>query len=130
MKMRYLNQLRYFFLTHIDLRNLSLDLFLALQSLSAARRLPSPNGHEILLSDLLRLSTLLISDDVAVKSVIPLHEKVIDRAADKDIWSAIASLVSLRTTPPTIFDKAALDTPLKSTSSSQPGSQQIHDEID
>jgi hypothetical protein len=38
--------------------------------------------------------------------------------------------VSLRTTPPTIFDKAALDTPLKSTSSSQQGSEQVHDEID
>ena len=130
MKVKGLILLRWVFLMHIDLRNVSLDLFLALQSLSAARRLPSPNGHENLLSDLLRFSSLLNSDDVAVKSVIPLHEKVIVHAADEDIWSAVTSLVSLRTTPPTIFNKATFDTPLKSTSSSHQGSEQTHDEID
>jgi hypothetical protein len=45
------------FLTRVDLKNLSLDLFLALQSLSAVRHLPSPNGREVLLSDLLRFSS-------------------------------------------------------------------------
>jgi hypothetical protein len=106
------------------------NLFLALQNLSAAQYLPSPNSREILLSDLLRFSTLFISDDINVNSAVPLLEQVIKRAADEDIWTAVISLVSLRATPPSISNKAALDTPLKSTSSSQQGSEQIHDEID
>jgi hypothetical protein len=103
-----------------------LNLFLALQNLSAAQYLSSPTSREILLSDLLRFNTLLISDDIDVNTVVPLLQQVIRCAADEDIWNTVISLVSLRTTPPTIFDKAALDTPLKSTSSQQ-GSEQIHD---
>lgn len=117
-------------LTCTGLKNLALDLFIALQNLSVARYLPSSSGRGILLGDLSKFVSLLSSDDVDVKSVIPLHEKVIVHAADEDIWSAVTSLVSLRTTPPTIFNKATFDTPLKSTSSSQQGSEQTHDEID
>ena len=51
-------------------------------------------------------------------------------AADEDIWTAVISLASLRATPPSISNKASLDTPLKSTSSSQQGNEQTHDEID
>jgi hypothetical protein len=61
---------------------------------------------------------------------VPLLEQVIKRAADKDIWTAVISLVSVRAIPPSISNKAALDTPLKSTSSSQQGNEQTHDEID
>jgi hypothetical protein len=107
-----------------------LNLFLALQNLSAAQYLPSPNSREILLSDLLRFSTLLISNDINVDSAVPLLEQVIKCAADEDIWTAVISLVSPRATPPTISTKAALDTPLRSTSSSQQGNEQTHDEID
>lgn len=106
-----------------------LILFLALQNLSAAQYLPSPNSREILLSDLLRFSTLLISDDININSAVPLLEQIIKCAADEDIWTTVISLVSLRATPPTIVNKAPLNTPLKSTSSSQQGSEQTHDEI-
>jgi hypothetical protein len=116
--------------TRIDLRNRVLNLFLALQNLSAAQYLPSPTSREILLCDLLRFSTLLISDDINVNTVVPLFQQVIRYAADEDIWNTFISLVSLRAAPPTIFNKASLDTALKSTSSSQQGSEQIHDEID
>jgi len=112
------------------LRNIALNLFLALQNLSAARYLPSSNRRGILRGDLLRFGSLAISDEFDVNSVIPLLEKIIKRATDDDIWSAVFTLVALRETPPTIFNKATLDTPLKSTSSSQQGSDQIHDEID
>jgi len=96
-----------------------LNLFLALQNLSAAQHLSSPNNREFLLSNLLRFNTLLISDDIDVNTVVPLLQQVIKRAPDKDIWKAVISLVSLQATPPRIFNKASLDTPLKSTSSSQ-----------
>jgi len=118
------------FLTYIGLKNLVLDLILALQTLPTARLLPSPNNRGTLFGDLSRFNAVVDSDDFDIKSVVPLLEQVIKRAPDKDIWSAVISLVSLRATPPSISNKAALDTPLKSTSSSQQGSEQIHDEID
>jgi hypothetical protein len=49
---------------------------------------------------------------------------------DEDIWNAVFSLISLRATTPTVVNKAILDTPFKSNSSSQQGSEQTHDEID
>jgi hypothetical protein len=118
------------FLTCTGLKNLALDLFFALQSLSAARYLPSSNDRGILRGDLLRFGSLAVSEDFDVNSVVPLLEQVIKRATDEDIWSAVFALVALRATPPTVINKAALDTPLKSTSSSQQGSEQTHDEID
>jgi hypothetical protein len=68
-------------------------------------------------------------------SVVPLLEKVIKREiegdiCDEDIWNAVFSLISLRATTPTVVNKAILDTPFKSNSSSQQGSEQTHDEID
>jgi hypothetical protein len=119
-----------FFLTYIGLKNLVLDLILALQTLPTARLLPSPNNRGTLVGDLSRFNAAVDSDDFDIKSVVPLLEQVIKRAPDKDIWSAVFTLVAPRATPPTISNKAALDTPLKSTSSSQQGNEQTHDEID
>ncbi|KAI9768697.1 MAG: hypothetical protein M1840_004692 [Geoglossum simile] len=53
-------------------------------------------------------------------------------AAGTEIWSAVYDLIteSKATTPPTIFNNAALDTPLRSTLSLQQGKEQIHDDID
>jgi hypothetical protein len=94
-----------------------------------ARYLPSPNSCEIILGDLSRFVSLAVSDDFDVKPVVPLLELVIKRAPDKDIWSAVFTLVAPGATPPIISNRAALDTPLKSTSSSQQGTEQTH-EID
>jgi hypothetical protein len=129
MKARCPNLLHNFVLTRIDLQSRVLNLFLALQNLSAAQYLPSPTNHKILLEDLLHFSTLLISGRIDVHSVLPLLEQVIRCAADEDIWQAVSTLVASQGTPPTILNKAIFDTPLKSTSSQQ-GSEQTHDEID
>ena len=118
------------FLTCTGLKNLALDLFIALQNLSVARYLPSSSGRGILLGDLSRFVSLLSSDDVDVYCVIPLIKRVIERASDEDVLNAASALITPRATPPTILNKAALDTPLKSTSSSQQGSEQTHEEID
>jgi Fungal protein kinase len=88
------------FLTYIGLKNLVLDLILALQNLPAARLLPSPNGRGILLSDLLRFASLVVSDDFDIKLVIPLLNKVVDEAPDADIWGAVYGLVTESTPPP------------------------------
>src|SRR5271163_1979313 len=53
-KVRYLMAMA-LFLTYIGLKNLVLDLILALQTLPTARLLPSPNNRGTLFGDLLRL---------------------------------------------------------------------------
>jgi hypothetical protein len=48
-----------------------------------------------------------------------------------DIWNAVFALVTKpRAMPPIVFNKASLNTPLKSTSGSQQDSEQFHDDID
>jgi hypothetical protein len=51
---------------------------------------------------------------------------------DVDVWLAVIELIS-RTTPvtlPTVFGKAVFDTPLRSSSASQKGVEQTHNEVD
>lgn len=62
-----------------------LDLILALQNLPAARLLPSPNGREILLSDLLRLVSLVVSAEFDITSVAHLLELVVRHASDEKL---------------------------------------------
>ncbi|KAI9777385.1 MAG: hypothetical protein M1839_008898 [Geoglossum umbratile] len=82
------------------LKNLVLDLIWALQSLSAARSLPSPNGRGTLRTDLLRFTPVVDSGDFDIGSVIPLLNKVIDKAPDADIWGAVYGLITDTTPPP------------------------------
>jgi hypothetical protein len=104
-------------LTEIGLKNLVLDLILALQTLPKARLLPSPNNRGTLFGDLFRFNSVVDSDDFDIKSVVPLLELAIKRAPDEEIWNTVFALVSPPATSPTIFNKAFLDTPLKSISS-------------
>ena len=88
-----------FFLTYIGLKNLVLDLVLELQNLPAARVLP-PNGRGILLGNLSRFISLVVSNDFDVKSVIPLLNKVVSKAPDADIWGAVYGLITESTPSP------------------------------
>jgi hypothetical protein len=120
-----------FELTRENAKSLILDLIFALQSLPAARILPSKNTSGILLDDIVRFAPNVISKDFDNKSVVPLLEQVIKHAPDWNIWNAVFALVTKpRATPPTVFNKSIPDTPLKSTSGSQQGSEQFHDDID
>ena len=51
-----------------------------------------------------------------------------------EIWRAVFDLIALTSpkqlTPPTAFEKAFFDTPLRSSSASQRGIEQTHDEVD
>ena len=109
-----------------------LDLLLALQNLPAARFLRSRNSHKSILRDLFDLGSQADSGDFDVKSVIPLLEQVIGSASDLEIWNTVFTLVTppKATTPPTVFNKVILDTPLKSTSGSRHGKEQIHKKLD
>jgi hypothetical protein len=74
-KVRYLMAMA-LFLTYIGLKNLVLDLILALQTLPTARLLPSPNNRGIFFGDLSRFYAVVDSDDFDIKSVVPLLEQV------------------------------------------------------
>jgi hypothetical protein len=60
------------FLTYIGLKNLVLDLMLALQTLLTACLLPSPNNRGTLFCDLSKFNSVVDSDDFDIKSVILL----------------------------------------------------------
>jgi hypothetical protein len=120
-------------LTYI--KDLVLDLIGALQTLPAARVLRSQNDSKTrLCADLFGLGSKAGSSNFDIKSTIPLVELVVNNAPDVEIWRAVFDLIALTTpkqfTPPTAFEKAVFDTPLRSSSASQKGIEQTHDEVD
>jgi hypothetical protein len=70
----------------------------------------------------------------SITSAIPLVEQVINQVPDVEIWNAVFDLVARTSlneiTPPTAFEKAVFDTPLRPSSASQRGVEQTHDEVD
>jgi hypothetical protein len=111
-----------------------LDLILALQNQPSVRTLPSQSGRANLLEDLFILGSSGYSNDFDIKSAIPLVEGVVNNAPGEGIYSAVSDLVSHASpkpiTPSTTFEKAVFDTPLRSSSASQRGLEQTHDEVD
>lgn len=101
-----------------------------LLSLPAARLLRSRHGNSTLSGDLAFFFSQLCSHAVDFQSTIPLLTQVIEPAPDSTIWNAVFVLVAKPTTTPINSFKLESDTPLKSTTSSQQGSEQTHAEID
>ena len=81
------------------------------------------------------------ANQLDIASAIPLVERIIRNEPDTrtwndvDIWQTVFELVT-RTIPPrlqlppTAFEKTVFDTPLRSSSASQKGIEQTHDEVD
>jgi hypothetical protein len=120
-------------LTYIE--DLVLDLIGALQTFPAARVLRSQIDRKTRLrADLFGLGSKVGSSDFDIKSTIPLVELVVNNAPDLEIWRAVFDLIALTSpkqlTLPTAFEKAIFDTPLRSSSASQRGIEQTHDEVD
>ncbi|TEY37182.1 hypothetical protein BOTCAL_0526g00030 [Botryotinia calthae] len=90
-------------------KNLVLDLILALQNEPAARILPSQNGHGTLLRDLSNDITLLDSNNFDITLAILCLDEVAPLAAS---------------------EKSTFDTPIRSSSASQIGFEQTHNEVD
>jgi hypothetical protein len=80
----------------------------------------------------LAIVTLVDSNNFDIKSAIPLVERAMNKAPDVEIWSAaFDACTSLKQATPLIaFEKALFDTPLRSSSASQRGIKQNHDEVD
>ena len=115
-----------------------LDLILALANEAAARILPSRIADRTLSRDLGILYSRVDANLVNIVSFIPLVELIVRNepgapaSNDADIWVAVFELVArtVSVTPPTAFEKAVFDTPLRSSSASQRGLEQTHDEVD
>jgi hypothetical protein len=125
-------------LTYIVVKNLVLDLIQALQIEPAARTLPSRIADRTVSGDLAILYGRVDSNQLDIASAIPLVEQIVRNEPDAltwndaDIWHAVFELVARTNpaTPPTAFEKAVFDTPLRSSSASQRGIEQTHDEVD
>jgi hypothetical protein len=118
-----------------DIEDLILDLIVALQTLPAARVLHSRIDSKALLrADLFSLGSKVGSNDFDDKDTIPLVELVVNNAPDIEIWDAVfEQLARIRlkvTTLPSAIENTAFDTPLRSSSASQSGTEQTHDEVD
>ena len=127
-----------FSLTHVGLQNLALDLISALQILPASRKLRSNTGNKNLFGDLSRLNSAVNSDDFDIERVIPLLKAVINNESDDIIWDKAYAAVTEFTpqahwsnaTSSIVNSSAAFDTPSRSSSASQRGIEQTHDEVD
>ena len=122
----------------VDIKNLLLDLILALQNQTAARILRSQIGDRTLAGDLGILYGRVDSNQLDLASAIPLVEQAVKNEPDAptsndvDIWQAVFELVARTNpaTPPTACEKILSDTPLRSSSASQRGIEQTHNEVD
>jgi hypothetical protein len=123
---------------YVVVKSLVLDLILALQNQSASRILRSRIGDRTLAGDLGILYGQVDSNQLDIASAIPLVDHTVRNEPDTptwndaDIWLAVFALVARTTpvTPPTALEKAVFDTPLRSSSASQRGIEQTHDEVD
>lgn len=86
-------------LTDIDLRNLALDLVLALQGLPTSRVLPSSTGRGHLFVDLSNLSVAIYADGFDFEQIAPLLNAVLNNETDEVIWNNVYAAVARPTTP-------------------------------
>ncbi|KAF1924748.1 uncharacterized protein M421DRAFT_424639 [Didymella exigua CBS 183.55] len=82
------------------LDELAVYLIRVLQSLPAARSLPSIAGRGTLRSDLLRLELSTESDDFDLTRIIPLLRAVLNDESDDIIWDKVYDAVTEPTPPP------------------------------
>jgi hypothetical protein len=88
-------------LIYTDARVIVIALLMALQGTAAALQLSSPNGHQSLFIDLASYATSMVtSNDLDVRVLIPLLTKTIDNVPDADIWEAVYDLVRSSNSPP------------------------------
>ncbi|PLB53266.1 hypothetical protein P170DRAFT_463021 [Aspergillus steynii IBT 23096] len=83
-----------------DLQNVCFDLVSALRSIPDLRTLPSPNRHKSFLSDILRLNTVISSDDFDIGILVPLLRAVLNTEPDNIIRDRIYSTVTASTPSP------------------------------
>ncbi|KKK19438.1 hypothetical protein AOCH_001322 [Aspergillus ochraceoroseus] len=87
-----------------ELRDLSLDLILALQALPASRALPPVNSRSRnLFGDLSRLSTNVNADEVDIEQLLPLLDAILKEESDEVVWNKVYGAVTESTPPPRLL---------------------------
>jgi hypothetical protein len=117
------------------IKNLVLDLILALLIEPAARLLSSRIGDRTPSSDLGILYSRVDSNQLDIALSIPLVKQIVNNAPDVVIWSAAFELVACTTspkaiTPPPALENTTSETPFRHSSASQSGTEQTHNEVD
>jgi len=89
-----------FFLTHVCLKSVVVDLIAAFQNLPAARKLPSSAGHGTLRSDLSRLELSADSHGFDIELLVPLLNSIVSKESDEVIWNRVFDAITESTPPP------------------------------
>ena len=89
-----------FYLTLIELKDILLDLILALQSLPTFYLLLSNSSNKILLSNLLRLNSVIISNNFNIKWFLPLLNMIFYIQPNEVIQEKVYTIVTKSTPPP------------------------------
>ncbi|KAE8151976.1 hypothetical protein BDV25DRAFT_80775 [Aspergillus avenaceus] len=83
-----------------DLLRLTLHLVPVLGTFPDLRTRPSVNSRENLLSDVLRFTSAIYSDDFDTEKLIPLLSAIVNKESDVIIWSKIQAVLIESTPPP------------------------------
>ncbi|KAK7420129.1 hypothetical protein QQZ08_010543 [Neonectria magnoliae] len=112
-----------------DLQNLVLFLLSTLQILPAARLLRSNSGGRNLLSDILKLTSALNSDDFDLDRIKPLLKSAITGDPD-DVWGQVYKAVTESTPPPRAIASSVQQTPWLHNTSGFANSSEYRKDVD
>ncbi|OBT82162.1 hypothetical protein VE02_10023 [Pseudogymnoascus sp. 03VT05] len=110
---------------HEGRQSLALDLASALLVLPASRILRSNSGNKNFFGDLLRLNSAVNSDDFDIE-----RDKAYAAVTESTPLPFLNQPPRSNATSSIVNSSAAFDTPLRSSSASQRGIEQTHDEVD
>ena len=87
-------------LTPVGLKDILLDLILALQSLPTSRLLPSKGANKNLFIDLSRLNSAVNADDFDIGQFLPLLGAILSDTSDRVIQDKVYAAVADSAPPP------------------------------
>ncbi|GAB0146902.1 hypothetical protein EsHS_00007287 [Epichloe bromicola] len=118
-------------LSDTDLRRLSLNLLVALQSLPAINAVPSRTGPGTVESDVLRLLSAVTADNFDFGRVKRLlKEALTDKPRDTLIWELVSSAAVESTPPPRAMPSSTQQTPWSQNTSSFVNSSESRQNVD
>lgn len=115
----------------IELRNLALDVLIALQSLRAPRILRSCGSGKNLIDDISRLVPIINSDGFELDSIKPLLKSALSDAIDDTlVWDQVYLAVIERTPPPRSSASVLQQTPWLHNTGSFANSSEYRQDVD
>ena len=94
-----------------DVKELAVELVIAMETTPLACTLPSRSGTGNLLADLFKLGSYVGSPSFKSESFLSLFKRV-ENGTDQEILAALFSLLRNQVaTPPTVYNEPPIDTP-------------------